>query len=67
MALVALIGIVVIPACIGGYIVVVEAFLGRLPEKRQDILRPWMWLAPALVFLSTLLIYPTLMPNRRGR
>jgi alpha-glucoside transport system permease protein len=60
VALVALIGIVGIPAGIAGYIMAAEAFLGRLPEKRQDILRPWMWLAPALVFLSAFLIYPAL-------
>ena len=58
MGLVALIGIVGIPACIGGYIVLGEAMLGRLPKKRQEHLRPWLWLAPALVFLSAFLIYP---------
>ncbi len=60
LMLMALIGIVGIPACIGGYIMLAEALLGRLSQQRQSILRPWLWLAPALVFVSAFLIYPAL-------
>jgi len=60
MVLVALIGIVGIPACIGGYLLFAEAALGRLSVRGQTILRPWLWLGPALAFLSAFLIYPTL-------
>jgi alpha-glucoside transport system permease protein len=60
MVLVALIGIVGIPACIGGYLLFAEAALGRLSVRGQTILRPWLWLGPAFAFLSAFLIYPTL-------
>ncbi len=40
--LMALIGIVGIPACIGGDIMLAEALLDRLSQQRQSVLRPWL-------------------------
>jgi alpha-glucoside transport system permease protein len=48
------------PAAQFGYVVLGEALLGRLPERRQRRLRPWMWLAPALAFIGVFLVYPAL-------
>jgi alpha-glucoside transport system permease protein len=60
MLLAALIGIIGIPICVAGYIMLAEAALGRLPAREQAILRPWLWLGPALAFLSAFLVYPVL-------
>ncbi|MCI0712544.1 MAG: sugar ABC transporter permease [Chloroflexi bacterium] len=43
-----------------GYLVVIERLLNRLPHHRQAKLRPWLWLTPALIFLSVFLLYPML-------
>jgi alpha-glucoside transport system permease protein len=47
-----------VPAVQIGYIVAIEMLLARLPERRQIGLRPWLWLAPALGFLTVFLFYP---------
>jgi alpha-glucoside transport system permease protein len=41
-----------------GYLALVERILKRSPNRRQQALRPWLWLAPALVFLAVFLVYP---------
>ncbi len=43
-----------------GYLWIVERAIQRFPRKRQEMLRPWLWIAPALVFLAVLLLYPAL-------
>src|SRR5262245_36125659 len=57
LAIIALDGL---PAVLVGYVALVEAALRRLPEKRQAVVRPWLWLAPALVLVSVFLVYPAL-------
>ncbi len=57
-ALVVLLGFVGVPALLGGYLVAAERLLRGLPAKRQRTLRPWLWLAPALLFLTVFLAYP---------
>jgi len=47
------------PAASVAYILAAEFALGRLPA-RSRALRPWIWLAPALVFVAAFLVYPTL-------
>ena len=49
-----------VPAVTVGYIVLAEKLLGLLPERRQWGIRPWIWLAPALVLLTIFLVYPSL-------
>jgi len=55
-------GVVVIgvPAVLVGYILVAERLVQLLPERRQGSVRPWFWIAPAVLFLVVFLIYPTI-------
>ena len=55
----AAIAVVGVPAVLVGYILVTERLLLFAPERRQRLLRPWIWLAPALLFLVVFLVYPT--------
>jgi alpha-glucoside transport system permease protein len=57
MAAVVLVGV---PLVIIGYIVLTERVLRLLPAARRDGVRPWLWLAPALIFVGVFLIYPTI-------
>ncbi len=57
LAVAVLIGV---PAATVGYIVLAEKLLGLLPERRQWSIRPWLWLAPALILLTIFLVYPSL-------
>src|SRR3712207_2800257 len=52
--------IIGVPAATVGYIVLAEKLLGLLPERRQWGIRPWLWLAPALILLTVFLVYPSL-------
>jgi alpha-glucoside transport system permease protein len=49
-----------VPAVLVGYILLTERLIQLLPERRQGSVRPWFWIAPAVVFLVVFLIYPTL-------
>ncbi|HEV2356608.1 MAG TPA: sugar ABC transporter permease [bacterium] len=48
------------PAASVAYILAAELALGRLPDRRRTALRPWVWTAPALLFVAVFLVYPTL-------
>jgi alpha-glucoside transport system permease protein len=56
IVIVALLGV---PAVLASYLILVEEALLHLPVGGQSRLRPWLWLAPALAFLFTFLVYPT--------
>jgi alpha-glucoside transport system permease protein len=56
----AVVAIVGVPLVLAGYIAIVEAVLGRFPNRWQTPLRPWLWLLPALTFVLVFLIYPSL-------
>ena len=58
--LTAIIVVVVVPAVLIGYIVVVERALRLVSPRQQPRLRPWLWLLPALVLLTLFLVYPTI-------
>jgi len=49
-----------VPAALVGYVLAAEWAIGRLPERRQGQIRPWVWVAPAVLFLVVFLVYPTL-------
>ena len=49
-----------VPAVLVGYILLVERLVQLLPERRQGSVRPWFWIAPAVLFLVVFLIYPTI-------
>ncbi|HET7830654.1 MAG TPA: sugar ABC transporter permease [Candidatus Limnocylindrales bacterium] len=68
----ALIAVIAVPIAVVGYILLVEAIIGRLPRRTAARIRPWLWVAPALVFVGVFLVYPTIATivrstyNRRG-
>ena len=51
-------GIVAIPALVLGAILLGEMAIRRLPEARQFAWRPWVWLAPMLLIVGLVLVYP---------
>ncbi len=56
----ALIVVVGVPAVLIGYIYATELVLRFAPERRAEKIRPWLWLAPAIMFVGVFLIYPTI-------
>jgi alpha-glucoside transport system permease protein len=52
--------VVGVPAVLFGYIILTEQVLRPVNGRRRGLIRPWLWLAPALVFLAVFLIYPTI-------
>ncbi|HEX7223472.1 MAG TPA: sugar ABC transporter permease [Candidatus Limnocylindrales bacterium] len=56
----AIVAVVGVPAALVGYILLSERLIQVLPEKRQGRIRPWFWIAPAVLFLFVFLIYPTI-------
>jgi alpha-glucoside transport system permease protein len=48
-----------VPIVLVGYIVMTEQALRHFPGRWQPRLRPWLWLFPALAFLTVFLLYPT--------
>ena len=61
-----------VPLLICGYVILVEKVLGRLRPKTGHRLRPWLWVLPAIAFLTVFLVYPTIatiwrsLHDRRG-
>lgn len=53
--------VVGVPAVLIGYIWVSERLVGVLKDRWRRLVRPWLWLAPALGFLGFFLIYPTIL------
>ncbi len=56
-----ILGIIVVvgvPAATVAYVAAVEWVMVRLPQKWQARLRPWFWVAPALLLLLFYMIYP---------
>jgi alpha-glucoside transport system permease protein len=56
----AIIVVVGVPAVLFGYIWLTEKVLRPIPDRRRGTLRPWLWLAPALLLLTVFLVYPTI-------
>jgi alpha-glucoside transport system permease protein len=56
----ALIVVVGVPAVLIGYLVLTEQALRLVPDHRRGKVRPWLWLLPALLFLTVFLVYPTI-------
>jgi len=52
--------IVGVPTLLAAYIVGLEFVVRTLPEKSRPSVRPWIWVAPALVFIAVFLVYPAL-------
>jgi alpha-glucoside transport system permease protein len=56
----AIVVVVGVPATVIGYIIVIEQLLRLAPNVWRPRLRPWLWLLPALLFLTVFLVYPTI-------
>jgi alpha-glucoside transport system permease protein len=52
--------IVGVPAALVGYIVGGEFLVRRLPDKQRPRVRPWIWVGPALIFVTAFLVLPAL-------
>ena len=57
MAIAVVIGV---PGAVVGYIISTEWVLRRVEPTRKAKIRPWLWVAPAFLFLIIFLIYPTI-------
>ncbi|MER3417958.1 MAG: ABC transporter [Chloroflexota bacterium] len=49
-----------VPAVLVGYVLLAEWLIRTLPDRQQGRIRPWVWVAPAILFLVVFLVYPTL-------
>lgn len=56
--LLAIVVVAGVPAALVGYVMLAETGLRLLPERRRPAIRPWLWIAPALVFIGAFLAYP---------
>ncbi len=56
-----LVVIVGVPAVIVGYIVAGEFLVRRLPDAARPSVRPWLWVGPALFFVTAFLIAPAIL------
>ncbi len=63
MVVVTLVGV---PLVLVAYLFIVEQTVDHFPVAAQRRVRPWLWLAPALGFLYTFLVYPALGTVRRS-
>jgi len=59
-ALWALVAVAGVPLVLGSYLFAVEAVLRRRTARFARRVRPWLWLAPALILLLAFLVYPAL-------
>ena len=70
MAVIVVIGV---PAVVCGYILATEWVLRFAGPNARARIRPWLWVAPAFLFLITFMIYPTIrtfidsLMNRNSR
>jgi len=69
----AIIVVVGVPAVVCGYILATEWVLQFAGPNARARIRPWLWVAPAFLFLITFMIYPTIrtfidsLMNRNSR
>lgn len=52
--------VVGVPAVLIAYIWGSERLIDLVPERWRKRARPWLWIAPALLFLGFFLVYPTI-------
>src|SRR5436190_22210091 len=50
-----------VPAVLVGYIYLTEVALRWVPERSKARVRPWLWLLPALLFLTLFLVIRTIL------
>ena len=64
--LTAAIVLVGVPVVLVAYILLTEFVLRPFNDRTAGRIRPWLWLAPALAFITALLVYPSLDTIRRS-
>jgi alpha-glucoside transport system permease protein len=52
--------VVGVPAATVLYVYLIEWLLGLMPDRARTLVRPWLWIGPAIILLTFYLIYPTL-------
>ena len=57
--LLALVVVVGVPLATVAYVYLVEKVVGLLPQRSRNGIRPWLWVAPAILLLGVFLVYPT--------
>ena len=53
-----ILSVLIISTILVGYLAVIERLLHPLSHTRQQNIRPWLWIAPAAIFLLVFLFYP---------
>jgi alpha-glucoside transport system permease protein len=62
-----LVGVVVgVPLAIAAYIVGGEYLIRLLPDRTQGSVRPWLWVGPALFFVTVFLVAPAVLTVRQS-
>jgi len=54
----ALVAVLGVPLVLCTYLFVVERTIDRLPPRRRNGTRPWLWLLPGFLLLCVFLVYP---------
>jgi alpha-glucoside transport system permease protein len=49
-----------VPAVLAGYIIGGEYLIRLLPDAQRPRVRPWLWVGPALIFVTAFLVLPAL-------
>jgi alpha-glucoside transport system permease protein len=62
----AALAVLAVPAVLVAYILFTEAVVSRLPRRTGPRVRPWLWLLPALAFVTVFLLYPTIATTFRS-
>lgn len=52
--------VVAVPLVLAGYIVGGEYLVRLLPDRHRGSVRPWLWVGPALLFVSAFLVLPAI-------
>jgi alpha-glucoside transport system permease protein len=52
------VAVVAVPLALVGYVVAAELVIGAAPRRWRPRLRPWFWIAPAILFVVGFLVYP---------
>jgi alpha-glucoside transport system permease protein len=58
--LTAIAAVVGIPLLLGGYIWATEQLISRLPRRTQTIVRPYVWVFPAVAFAFVFMVLPSI-------
>jgi alpha-glucoside transport system permease protein len=54
-----LVVVIGVPAVLAGYIIGGEYLIRLLPDAQRPRVRPWLWVGPALIFVTAFLVLPT--------